>query len=102
MSCDLTVVERPDRTLEATPLVMREPPGAPRYKMVARAGRMLALHRKLAAASIPDDKKLYQRQIEATDRQIDALVYELYELTEEDIGVGGESANREPWEIVTV
>jgi len=25
----------------------------------------LELHRKLAAASIPDDKKLYQRQIKA-------------------------------------
>jgi hypothetical protein len=28
-----------------------------------------------------------QRQIEATDGQIDALVYELYELTEEEIRV---------------
>ena len=36
---------------------------------------------------IPADKELYQRQIEATDRQIDALVYELYGLTEEEIGV---------------
>jgi hypothetical protein len=39
------------------------------------------------AATIPADKQLYQRQIEATDRQIDALVYELYGLTEEEIGV---------------
>jgi hypothetical protein len=28
-----------------------------------------------------------QRQIEATGRQIDSLVYELYGLTEEDIGI---------------
>jgi len=28
-----------------------------------------------------------QHPIEATDRQIDALVYELYGLTEEEIGV---------------
>jgi hypothetical protein len=28
-----------------------------------------------------------QRQIEATDRQIDALVYELYGLTEQEIGI---------------
>jgi Tfp pilus assembly PilM family ATPase len=55
--------------------------------MVALVERMLELHRKLAAASIPDDKKLYQRQITATDRQIDTLVYELYGLTEEEIGV---------------
>jgi len=38
-------------------------------------------------ATIPADKELYQRQIEATDRQIDALVYESYGLTEEEIGV---------------
>lgn len=48
---------------------------------------MLDLHKRLAAAIIPADKKLYQRQIEATDEQIDALVYELYGLTEEDIAV---------------
>ena len=56
-------------------------------KMVALVERMPALHCKLAAATIPADKELYQRQIEATDRQIDALVYELYGLTEEEIGV---------------
>ncbi len=33
------------------------------------------------------NKQLYQRQIEATDRQIDALVYELYGLTEEEIEI---------------
>ena len=56
-------------------------------KMVALVERMLELHKKLAAATIPADKELYQRQIEATDRQIDALVYELYGLTEEKIAV---------------
>jgi len=45
------------------------------------------LHRKLAAASIPVGRTLNQRQIIATDRQIDALVYELYGLTEEEIEV---------------
>jgi hypothetical protein len=35
---------------------------------------MLALHEKLAAAAIAADRELYQRQIEATDRQIDRLV----------------------------
>jgi hypothetical protein len=55
--------------------------------MVALVERMLALHEKLAAATIPADKELYQRQIEATDRQIDGLVYELYGLREEEIEV---------------
>ena len=66
---------------------MRGPPRAYHYKTLALADRMLALHRELAAASIPADKKLYQRQIKATDRQIDALVYALYDLTEEEIRI---------------
>ena len=55
--------------------------------MVASVERLLDLHKKLAEATIPADKKLYQRQIEATDREIDALVYELYGLTDEEIAV---------------
>jgi predicted type IV restriction endonuclease len=60
-------------------------------KMVALVERMLELHQKLAAATIPADKSLYERQIEATDRQIDALVYELYGLSEEEIKIVEES-----------
>jgi type I restriction-modification system DNA methylase subunit/predicted type IV restriction endonuclease len=56
-------------------------------KMVALVERILDLHKKLPTASIPADKKLYERQIEATDREIDALVYELYGLTDEEIGI---------------
>jgi hypothetical protein len=56
-------------------------------KMVALVEHMLELHKKLAAATVPADKELYQRQIEATDRQIDALVYELYGLAEEEIAI---------------
>jgi len=56
-------------------------------KMVALVERMLDVHKKLAAATVPADKELYQRQIEATDREIDALVYELYGLTEEEIAI---------------
>ena len=33
------------------------------------------------------DKTVIQRQIDATDHQIDQLVYELYGLTEEEIRV---------------
>jgi len=56
-------------------------------RIVALTERVLELLRKLAGAFILADKNLYQRQIEATDRQIDALVYELYGLTEEEIGI---------------
>jgi hypothetical protein len=53
----------------------------------------LAKWRYAPAAAIPADKELYRRQIEATDRQIDGLVYELYGLTEEEVGIV-ESLNR--------
>jgi hypothetical protein len=65
-----------------------DPADAARHdKMVGLVERMLALHQKLAGATVPTDKQLYQRQIEATDRQIDVLVYELYGLTEGEIEV---------------
>jgi hypothetical protein len=49
--------------------------------------RMLALHKQLAAAATDHEKSVLERQIGATDRQIDRLVYELYDLTEEEIGI---------------
>ena len=54
--------------------------------MVTLVEQMLELHKRLAAASA-SDRELYQRQIDATDREIDKLVYELYGLTDEEIGV---------------
>ncbi|MCK4306477.1 MAG: hypothetical protein KAY24_19705 [Candidatus Eisenbacteria sp.] len=43
------------------------------------------LHRRLHAAKTDHEKSLIQRQIDATDKQIDQLVYELYGLTDEEI-----------------
>ncbi len=54
--------------------------------MVALVERMLGLHTQMVTAKTPDDKTRLQREIEATDRQIDQLVYELYGLTEEGVG----------------
>jgi hypothetical protein len=48
---------------------------------------MLDLHKKLAAAKVPDEKTKIQRQIDTTDRQIDKLVYNLYNLTDEEIKI---------------
>lgn len=45
------------------------------------------LHQHLAAAKTAHDKTLLQRQIDATDKQIEQLVYELYGLTEEEIRI---------------
>ena len=63
-------------------------------ELVRLVEQMLALHQKAAAASNPADKTLFQRQIAATDRAIDRLVYGLYNLTEEEIKlVEGNSKN---------
>ena len=55
--------------------------------MVALVEQMLTLHKQLAAAQTAADREMYQRLIDTTDAQIDALVYALYGLTEEEIGV---------------
>ncbi|MGC9976837.1 MAG: hypothetical protein ABSC57_09040 [Syntrophales bacterium] len=41
----------------------------------------------MASAKTEHDKIALQRQIDATDRQIDGLVYELYELMGEEIRI---------------
>ena len=41
----------------------------------------------LAAAKTPAAQTALQRQIDATDRQIDQLVYQLYGLTDEEIKI---------------
>ena len=48
---------------------------------------MLSLHKQLAAAKMAHEKTPLQRQIGATDGQIDRLVYELYGLTEDEIKI---------------
>ena len=56
-------------------------------RMVALVQSMLDLHKQLASAAGEHERTLLQRRIEAADRQIDRLVYELYDLTEEEIGI---------------
>ena len=62
--------------------------------MVEFVHRMLDLHKKLGLAKTPTGKTSLKRQIEATDRQIDQLVYELYELTDEETKVVEEATKR--------
>jgi type I restriction-modification system DNA methylase subunit len=54
-------------------------------KMVELVDQMLPIHKQLAAAKTPDEKGRIQRQIDATDHQIDNLIYEIYGLTEKEI-----------------
>jgi hypothetical protein len=55
--------------------------------MVGLVEAMLQLQEQLQAAKTAHDKKLIERQIDATDKQIDQLVYDLYGLTEEEIKI---------------
>jgi len=54
-------------------------------RMVDLVGAMLDLHSRLAAENLAHVKAALQRQIEATDRQVDLLVYESYGLTDPEI-----------------
>jgi len=56
-------------------------------KMVSLVERILELHKRRQTAESDGERERLQRQIDATDREIDALVYELYGLSEEEIRI---------------
>jgi len=56
-------------------------------RMVALVEQMLDLNKRLAAAKAPHEREVLAGMIDATDRQIDKLVYELYGLTEDEVAV---------------
>ena len=59
--------------------------------LVSLVESMQGLHSSLIATKSPSDKQMLQRQIETTDKQIDAVFYELYGLTDEEIKIVEES-----------
>ena len=63
-------------------------------RMVTLAESMLALHQQLQAAKTAHERTAIQRQIDATDGQIDQLVYELYGLTDAEIRIVEEATQR--------
>lgn len=56
-------------------------------KLAPLAGKMMELHRQVACASGAHQQTLVERQIAATDAEIDRLVYGLYGLTDEEISL---------------
>jgi predicted type IV restriction endonuclease len=70
-------------TLESFPIPI---PNA-KSRLPAMVEQMLTLHKQLPEAKTGHDITLIQRRIDATDRQIDKLVYELYGLTPEEIAI---------------
>jgi len=47
----------------------------------------LSLHKRFSAEAHPQRREQIEREIDATHRQIDQLVYQLYGLTEEEIRI---------------
>lgn len=56
-------------------------------KIVSLVEQMMQLNENLSEATIPSEKKMIERQIDAADKQIDNKVYELYGLTNEEINI---------------
>jgi hypothetical protein len=56
-------------------------------RLVALADTARTLHCQAAAARTPQEETALERQIAATDSQIDRLVYDLYGLTEDEIRI---------------
>jgi len=56
-------------------------------RIVKLVDSMIALHKQLSEAKSSAQKEIIQRQINATDAEIDRLVYELYGLTDDEIKI---------------
>jgi predicted type IV restriction endonuclease len=56
-------------------------------RMVGLVEGMLSLHKSLSSAKTADERNALQRQIDATDKEIDRLVYELYGLSNDEIRI---------------
>jgi hypothetical protein len=59
--------------------------------MVSLVQTMLDLNKQLSKARTGHEKTTLKRQIDTTDRQIDQFVYELYDLSPEEIAIVEES-----------
>ncbi len=71
---------------------IRRRPALCQHHLISRSHRhfveyICVPHKQLAINKGKHERTMLQRQIEATDRQIDALVYELNGLTEEEIWI---------------
>lgn len=68
------------------PINFADPVDVARHNQIdALAEQMLDLQERLVTVQTQRNRELYKRQINATDREIDALVYELYGLTKSEI-----------------
>jgi len=89
------IVLRESRALPIRPIDLNDPTDRERHdRMIALVQQMLDLNARLPQVNTGYDRTAMQRQIDATDRQIDRLVYELYDLSEEEIRLVEEATNQ--------
>jgi hypothetical protein len=84
VTCTKQYVETlPIRTIDLS----RKPEKAAHDRVVKLVESMLGLHKQFTAAKSAAQKGILKRQIDATDAEIDRLVYDLYGLTAEEIAL---------------
>jgi len=62
-------------------------------RTVSLVQTMLDLHKRLQDAKTPANREMIEPQIDATDHQIDTLVYDLYALTPAGIAIVARSGD---------
>jgi hypothetical protein len=68
----------------------------PRHRrLTSLVDAIISANTRLSVEQLPQRWEQIQRQIDATDRQIDQLVYELYGLTDEEIRIVEEATAAE-------
>jgi type I restriction-modification system DNA methylase subunit len=78
--------------IETAPIVPPEKAGPEKIKILsAQVDEIIGQRKQFSNVKTPHEKTALQRQIAATDRQIDQLVYELYGLTEGEVKIVEES-----------
>jgi hypothetical protein len=80
--------------LEGFPVVLAAMSKPSRRSLTEQAAHQLATQRSIAAAKTAHELTVLARQVEATDREIDRLVYELYGLTDEEIRIVEEATTK--------
>lgn len=56
-------------------------------KLVKLVDNIIAINKKLVGENNPNTKEILERQVRALDEEIDRLVYGLYGLTDEEVGL---------------
>jgi hypothetical protein len=80
--------------LEGFPVSLPETESSHQIRFNRLVDQMLTLHKQAASAKATHERNVIQRQIEAMDREIDALVYEMYGLSDEEIRIVEEATTR--------